>query len=111
MTIDQRTISSHLLRERFCIYEILIGLPVILRFQVREAATNQALRGLTVGVQVTDRAGAVVHEGDATSTLLSDYVHAFGTAGWAPGAYTVSVTLDDGTRYSMKLKLRKLFGR
>jgi hypothetical protein len=91
---------------------VIGGLPVILNFQVRDAATNRPIRGLVVNIDVKNAAGEVVlPSAPANTPVFDNYFHSFGTSGWKAGKYTATATLDDGTSYSMSFNLWRLFGR
>ena len=77
---------------------------VTVGFLLLDAERRRPVRNADVTIEVTDSEGTVVASGDARWRWFS-YFYFWRLSGAAPGDYTITAHLDDGTSHSVNIVL------
>jgi hypothetical protein len=83
---------------------VFAGWPTTIRFEIRDGATNTINRSTPVALQITNPDGSVLVDTTATGGARG-HTYSWATNGLKSGLYGVKITLDDGTSYSMSVRI------
>lgn len=83
---------------------VFAGLSTNIRFEIRDGATNTLNTTMPVALQITNPDGTVATDATVAGSARG-HSYAWRTNGLRSGTYGVKVTLEDGTSYSMSVRV------
>jgi subtilisin family serine protease len=83
---------------------IFAGIPTTIRFEIRDGATNTLNTTMPVALQITNPDGTVAVDATVAGSARG-HSYAWRTNSLKSGVYGVKATLEDGTSYTMSVRI------